>query len=223
MCPVDMASLQSSSKHASACVESSILSLSSHIVVLSNATVVLCSREDLASLCTPRRSQSCPAHCATPTSSRVSTPSSPVQVPHSPSTVAEAEHDPMSDAASTDSSMESLRNKIPKPEGEPGRPGRGGYNLKVQLAWDNSMFLKLKKSVHHSIAKHLDATKCRSLQTIAAIQLVKKEALREFPHLDDYASCWPVEDLIRMRLKYTSERARLSRRVRPGKSKEKED
>ena len=30
-----------------------------------------------------------------------------------------------------------------------------------------------------------------------------------FPDLDDYSKCWPVTDLIMMRLKYTSSRARL--------------
>jgi hypothetical protein len=30
----------------------------------------------------------------------------------------------------------------------------------------------------------------------------------KFPDLEGYASCWPVTDLIRLELKYTSSRAR---------------
>ena len=34
--------------------------------------------------------------------------------------------------------------KIPKPAGEAGRPGRGGYNLEVTLDWNPKAFKKLK-------------------------------------------------------------------------------
>lgn len=33
---------------------------------------------------------------------------------------------------------------IPKPTGEPGRPGRGGYNLKKALGWKADAFAKLQ-------------------------------------------------------------------------------
>jgi hypothetical protein len=33
---------------------------------------------------------------------------------------------------------------IPKPEGENGRPGRGGYNLELALGWDSKAFRKFK-------------------------------------------------------------------------------
>lgn len=60
--------------------------------------------------------------------------------------------DDLSDGASVmsaDSSLTDLESigasmKIPKPEGEAGRPGRGGYNLASQLAWDSAVFTKLK-------------------------------------------------------------------------------
>lgn len=35
-------------------------------------------------------------------------------------------------------------NKIPKPHGDPGRPGRGGYNLDNALGWDAIETSKLK-------------------------------------------------------------------------------
>lgn len=37
--------------------------------------------------------------------------------------------------------------KIPKPDGEVGRPGRGGYNLEVALGWQKEKFAKVKVSV----------------------------------------------------------------------------
>jgi hypothetical protein len=33
---------------------------------------------------------------------------------------------------------------IPKPQGEAGRPGRGGYNLEAALAWDQLDYQKFK-------------------------------------------------------------------------------
>lgn len=36
--------------------------------------------------------------------------------------------------------------KIPKPAGEAGRPGRGGYNLQAQLNWSVSEFERVKVS-----------------------------------------------------------------------------
>ena len=62
--------------------------------------------------------------------------------------VTEDEDGSASDTSSESSltSLESSSNKIPKPDGEAGRPGRGGYNLEVQLAWDKAVILNLKVS-----------------------------------------------------------------------------
>lgn len=46
----------------------------------------------------------------------------------------------ISDLESDDSPL------IPKPEGEAGRPGRGGYNLEEALKWDHKKYLKVKVS-----------------------------------------------------------------------------
>ncbi|KAG2335429.1 hypothetical protein BDR05DRAFT_954080 [Suillus weaverae] len=42
------------------------------------------------------------------------------------------------------SSLSSKDSKILKPEGEAGRPGRGGYNLEKALNWDVNRFKSLK-------------------------------------------------------------------------------
>ncbi|KAG6369918.1 hypothetical protein JVT61DRAFT_13385 [Boletus reticuloceps] len=110
-----------------------------------------------------------------------------------------------SDEASSTFSEDSA---IPKPPGEPGRPGRGGYNLETALDWNHKMFSKLKKLTHRLIDEHLDTTKCASMQNPGPLQLVRDKATAAIPDLENYRDCWPVNDIIMMRLKYTSGRAR---------------
>jgi hypothetical protein len=56
--------------------------------------------------------------------------------------VPEPESESESQWSSSDNVSETGR--IPKPDGEPGRPGRGGYNLQEALAWDSKSFQRLK-------------------------------------------------------------------------------
>lgn len=77
--------------------------------------------------------------------------------------------------------------KIKKPSGEVGRPGRGGYNLEVALGWARDDFEKIKESeassmikhltsiqayVHRLAADHLDMSKALSFQRKEAIDVV---------------------------------------------------
>ena len=72
---------------------------------------------------------------------------------------------------------------------------------------------------------HLDLASAYSSQSLANIQkiqdqvcdqftcfftvyLLPRQTQVKFPELEQYAQCWPVTDLIRMRLKYTSGRER---------------
>jgi len=41
---------------------------------------------------------------------------------------------------------EESSNKIPKPTGEVGQPGHGGYNLEEQMGWGETGFKKLQVS-----------------------------------------------------------------------------
>ncbi|KAI5984814.1 hypothetical protein EDC04DRAFT_2615578 [Pisolithus marmoratus] len=65
----------------------------------------------------------------------------------------DSEHSESSPAPS-ESSLSSLESepgaddKIPKPSGEVGRPGHGGYNLEEQLGWGEDGFKRLKVSVY---------------------------------------------------------------------------
>ncbi|KAG2102306.1 hypothetical protein BD769DRAFT_1390137 [Suillus cothurnatus] len=134
--------------------------------------------------------------------------------------------DSLSDSDSATSSMNlSEDSKIPKPAGEPGRPGRGGYTLREALDWNPKTYTKFKKYMQKLIENHLDTTKCASAQSAALLKvvcnkvtaaislgfandLIVYQALDEFPDLENYSNSWPASDMIMTRLKYTSGRAR---------------
>ncbi|KAG2126103.1 hypothetical protein BD769DRAFT_1668537 [Suillus cothurnatus] len=105
-------------------------------------------------------------------------------------------------------STDSNDSKIPKPDGEAGRPARGGYNLERALNWDSSRFKLLRDFVHRSIDSHCDTSKSKSSQTPAALNSVETEAVVQFPELNDYMGRWPVGDLIQMQLKNLSAKER---------------
>lgn len=51
---------------------------------------------------------------------------------------------PSTSSESSSEESDSDDEQIPKPSGEAGRPGRGGYNLEDALDWDPKDFAKLK-------------------------------------------------------------------------------
>ncbi|KAF8550533.1 hypothetical protein OG21DRAFT_1468594 [Imleria badia] len=118
-----------------------------------------------------------------------------------------------SDNESALSTTLSNDSKIPKPQGEPGRPGRGGYNLETTLSWNHTAYVKFKKVTHRLIDEHLDTTKCASAQSPVLLKAVRDKASGAFPDLENYSKAWPVSDIIMMRLKYTSSRARQRRAI----------
>ncbi|KAF8957895.1 hypothetical protein BDZ97DRAFT_1924154 [Flammula alnicola] len=98
---------------------------------------------------------------------------------------------------------------IAKPEGEAGRPGRGGYNLEEALSWNAKEYRRLKKYVKKLVVDQLEPTKNFSSQSVASLTSVRVMAVQKFPALRGYAACWPVTDLVRLELKYTCGRSRL--------------
>jgi len=89
------------------------------------------------------------------TNSRATTPraASPITKPSGKSVVINEDGGERSDSPSpSESSLSSLdgdeesSKKIPKPTGEVGRPGRGGYNLEEQMGWGETGFKKLRVS-----------------------------------------------------------------------------
>ncbi|KAI5994380.1 hypothetical protein EDD15DRAFT_2107035, partial [Pisolithus albus] len=136
-----------------------------------------------------------------------------IEDPPSNSERSEGSPTPSESSLSSLESEPGASDKIPKPNGEAGRPGRGGYNLEEQLSWGEDGFKSLKRFVNKVIKKHLDTTKCRSRQDRKALNTVCELATAAFPDLDSFQNCWPVLDLIQMHLKYLSSRARQKQRI----------
>jgi hypothetical protein len=104
-----------------------------------------------------------------------------------------------SELSGSDSSDESDDGTIPKPLGEAGRPGRGGYTLEIALEWNPKAFKKLRVRqlqnyttssdgvsqtyVHDLTEDHLDTTKCYSGQSLQSLRVVCN-AVRE--------TCYPI-------------------------------
>ncbi|KAF8221024.1 hypothetical protein L208DRAFT_1033536, partial [Tricholoma matsutake] len=101
--------------------------------------------------------------------------------------------------------------QIPKPSGKAGQPGHGAYNLEDALDWDPKDFVKLKKCVKHVMREHLDLTRSYLSQSLALIHVVRDLVVSQFPALNSYSRGWPVIDIIRLHLKYTSGHARLQK------------
>ncbi|KAF8882343.1 hypothetical protein CPB84DRAFT_1770996 [Gymnopilus junonius] len=111
---------------------------------------------------------------------------------------------------------------IPKPEGEAGRPGRGGYNLEQTLGWPKKEYEHIKKFMKKLVEEHLEPSKNFSSQSLSSLANVRALASDRFPALRNYADHWPVMDFIRLELKYTCGRARLQedkKLVKVGKAK----
>jgi hypothetical protein len=71
---------------------------------------------------------------------------------------AESDSESFSDLSSlTDSDSEDKEDEdlIPKPEGEAGRPGRGGYNLENALGWPGKEYRLLKVRLLHDSSRFL--------------------------------------------------------------------
>ncbi|GJJ15403.1 hypothetical protein Clacol_009679 [Clathrus columnatus] len=117
------------------------------------------------------------------------------------------------DNQSENSNMELDDGKIPKPIGEAGRPGRGGYNLDQAVGLNTKEFKKIKNYVYQQVAKHLDQKQCISKQERGAVRTVERQSILEFLVLDNYDKLWPVTDLIKLHLKYTAARCKRQKLV----------
>ncbi|PIL35885.1 hypothetical protein GSI_01545 [Ganoderma sinense ZZ0214-1] len=114
-------------------------------------------------------------------------------------------------AGSTESEPESQDDadmKIPKPSGEVGRPGRGGYSLEQVLNWNPRHMSEFKKMINKLVGECLDPTRSVSGQSLSRVAVLRDKALNKFPELDQYENLWPVTDAVKQRLKYTSSKAR---------------
>ncbi|KAG1720366.1 hypothetical protein EDD22DRAFT_854655 [Suillus occidentalis] len=157
-------------------------------LLCANASLVLISSQEEMAFSTLRERVVPPSRVFSTTSFRSTTP-----IPSRPSTPKvskavsfSAEHMPqLSDPNqlsmySSITSMNSNTSKITKPEGEAGRPGRGGYNLESALCWDALRFKQFKDSVHRSINKHCDTHKSKTHQTPTALIHVQNDTIGQW-------------------------------------------
>ncbi|KAJ3718804.1 hypothetical protein C8R42DRAFT_643866 [Lentinula raphanica] len=92
--------------------------------------------------------------------------------------------------------------KIPKPEGEVGRPGRGGYNLRATLKWPYKRWKLVHGFIRTRVLATMDCSLPFSDQPLLKLQTMRDESLTKFPFLSNYEKLWVVDDLVRCRLKY---------------------
>lgn len=97
---------------------------------------------------------------------------------------------------------------IPKPQGEPNRPGSTGYNLKQTLNWRDELFSEFQKFTHDQCNEFLDNTKPMARQDASAVKRVCDLVKSMFSELERYDEDWPTRALIKMRLKAQSEAAK---------------
>ncbi|KAH9910518.1 uncharacterized protein BXZ73DRAFT_108834 [Epithele typhae] len=64
---------------------------------------------------------------------------------------------------------------IPKPPGEAGRPGHGGYTLATTLGWVSGRFESFRDIVHELVDEHLDLSKSYQSQRLSSLSLVHKQ------------------------------------------------
>ncbi|KAJ3806469.1 hypothetical protein EV368DRAFT_68894 [Lentinula lateritia] len=91
---------------------------------------------------------------------------------------------------------------IPKPPGEVGRPGRGGYSLFEVLSWPRKKYDKVKKFINNLVEDHLNCDLPMSEQGAANVKKVRQLAVEKYIFLKEYSGLWAVDDFIRNHLKY---------------------
>ncbi|KAL0574080.1 hypothetical protein V5O48_007865 [Marasmius crinis-equi] len=112
--------------------------------------------------------------------------------------------------------------KIPKPRGDAGRPGSGGYSLKETLNWSSLrydqvwvgfpfllfVFVFVAKTeiaqsfVKEQVLRELDWTLPFTEQPEEKIRLIRRACLDQFSFLADYRKLWVVDDMIRSHIRY---------------------
>ncbi|KAF8963377.1 hypothetical protein BDZ97DRAFT_1919816 [Flammula alnicola] len=107
-----------------------------------------------------------------------------------------------------------IQTKIPKPNGEPGRPGSGGYCLDSTLLntynWSQERLDRLASDVRKEAKKKLDMTKSYRYQNAARMKEICEKMMEPdlYPELQGYDNCWPVRSFLKLALKYKSEATR---------------
>ncbi|KDR77039.1 hypothetical protein GALMADRAFT_210202 [Galerina marginata CBS 339.88] len=86
---------------------------------------------------------------------------------------------------------------IPKPFGQAGYPGRGGYNLQHTLGWPPHKYYALQDRIRfHTGQRSLCVGLPISKQPHQTIVLIQDEARTQFDLLSKYENNWPSRDMI---------------------------
>ncbi|KAH7871266.1 uncharacterized protein C8R40DRAFT_1072574 [Lentinula edodes] len=115
---------------------------------------------------------------------------------------------------------------IPKPPGEVGRPGRGGYSLFEVLGWPKKKYDKVKKYINTLVEDHLECELPMSEQSVANVKRVRQQAVEKYIFLKEYSGLWAVDDFIRNHLKYQKcvlKKEKLEKIVAEARPAEKKD
>ncbi|EPS92864.1 hypothetical protein FOMPIDRAFT_1020848 [Fomitopsis schrenkii] len=104
----------------------------------------------------------------------------------------------------------SVAAKIPKPSGEVGRPGRGGYKLIDALGWDAKQYESIVAKVANVAAQHL-ISKPNNILSRQPKEEVQK-VVKVYPFLSQYETNWPVRDMLFVHLKNKAQRASYTER-----------
>ncbi|THV00406.1 hypothetical protein K435DRAFT_794156 [Dendrothele bispora CBS 962.96] len=93
---------------------------------------------------------------------------------------------------------------IPKPNGENGRPGRGGYSLRTVLGWDAKEYKNAQEFVKDLVETMLpkNAYTPFTSQSLEVLDPLREKMVEKFPQLRQYEDNWATDDFIRTVLKY---------------------
>jgi len=114
-----------------------------------------------------------------------------------------------SDSGGEEEFHNAVNKKIAKPRGQAGHPGSGGYSLDVVLRkWGSSLIGDVNKLVKQKADQLLDTNHSYRMQDPSDIEDVCHIVEKTYPIVAKYQSAWPVKDMLKQHLKYTSESAR---------------
>ncbi|KIK50920.1 hypothetical protein GYMLUDRAFT_252537 [Collybiopsis luxurians FD-317 M1] len=91
---------------------------------------------------------------------------------------------------------------IPKPLGEVGRLGHGGYTLTKVLAWPPKKYEKVKRFIGNLVEKQLDCELIWSDQPPERLKKIQELAIEKHTILKQYRGLWVVDNFIQGALKY---------------------
>ncbi|GAW04649.1 hypothetical protein LENED_006454 [Lentinula edodes] len=75
-------------------------------------------------------------------------------------------------------------NQISKPPGVMGKPGQGGYSLRMELDWTNDQFESVEKYIGETVEGVLDVTQSFDEQSLMNIKQIQQMAVHKYPFLN---------------------------------------